>query len=63
MKKVILFLFVSLTTTSVFAQEKKAAELSNAEQFSERSGTLIQKVFVEIGTLKKCEIKLYLMDL
>jgi hypothetical protein len=56
MKKVILFLFVSLAT-SVFAQEKKAAELSNAEQFSERSGTLIQKVFVEIGTLKKCEMK------
>lgn len=57
MKKVFLFVLIALATTPVFSQEEKTSELSNAEKFSERSGTLVQKVFVEIGSLKKCEMK------
>lgn len=57
MKKVFLLVLIAFVSTSTIAQQEKASELSNAEKFSERSGTLIQKVFVEIGTLKKCEMK------
>ena len=42
----------------------KEKEQSNAEIFSAKAGTLMQKEFVEIGTLKKMEVKvLYYTDL
>ncbi len=47
----------AVVSTCTFSQQEKAAELSNAEKFSERSGSLIQKVFIELGALKKCELK------
>lgn len=39
-------------TQSQVSQAQKAKESSNAEQFSERSGSLIEKQFIEIGTVK-----------
>jgi hypothetical protein len=57
MKKVILLAMFAVVSTCTFSQQEKASELSNAEKFSERSGSLIQKVYIELGTLKKCEIK------
>lgn len=46
-----------------FAQDpakaaEKNKEVSNAEKFSERSGTLIQKEFADVGSIKKCKIQL-----
>ena len=42
----------------------KEKEQSNAEVFSSKAGTLMQKEFVEIGTLKKAKVQvLYYTDL
>jgi hypothetical protein len=51
------FMIVSITS---FAQQTKTKEqeTSNAEKFSERAGSLIQKEFIEIGDIKKCELKI-----
>jgi hypothetical protein len=51
---VILLCFISFCG---FAQQNESKDLSNAEQFSAKSGTLIQKVSLPIGTVKKCDIK------
>jgi hypothetical protein len=51
---VILLCFIS---SCGFAQQNESKDLSNAEQFSAKSGTLIQKVSLPIGTVKKCDIK------
>ncbi|UPT65960.1 MAG: hypothetical protein M0D57_15835 [Sphingobacteriales bacterium JAD_PAG50586_3] len=62
-----LFLFATLIiSVSVFAQPPAAKEkpLSNAEQFSLKSGTLIEKQYIEIGKVKGIEVKvLKLKDL
>ncbi len=64
MKKLIFFVLVFLTMTPTNAQTTKENEQSNAEKFSARSGTLMQKEFSEIGNLKKCKIQvLYYSDL
>lgn len=39
------------------AKQLKEQEVSNAEKFSDRAGTLIQKEFIDIGELKKCEVQ------
>lgn len=44
------------TMTLSFAQTKEQ-ELSNAEKFSAKAGTLMQKEFLEIGKVKGAEIK------
>jgi len=63
MKKVIITLSIGFICLFANAQTKEK-DLSNAEVFSAKSGTLMQKEFVEIGTLKKCEIKvIYFTDL
>jgi hypothetical protein len=56
-KKTILFCTLSFLATLTFAQTKeKENQQSNAEKFSERAGTLIQKEFINIGDIKKCEL-------
>lgn len=44
-----------LASSATFA-ETKEQELSNAEKFSAKSGVLIQKEFVEIGSVKSVKI-------
>lgn len=56
MKKSILIAFV-LISGFLNAQETKETEISNAEKFSAKAGTLIQKEFIEIGKVKEIEIK------
>ena len=51
MKK-LLFILLSMTAL-VSAQNAKESEQSNAEKFSAKSGTLMQKEFIEVGNLKK----------
>ena len=59
MTKTILTLIVLMASFLMFAQQPKVneQETSNAEKFSERSGSLIRKEFIIIGDLKKCELK------
>ena len=57
MKKMITVLMISIVGINGFTQQTNEKELSNAEKFSAKSGTLIQKVFNTIGTFKKCEIQ------
>jgi hypothetical protein len=59
MTKTILTLTLLVSGFATFAQQPKIKdqETSNAEKFSERSGLLIQKEFINIGDIKKCELK------
>ena len=54
-----------LFSLQIFAQAPtKEKEQSNAEAFSAKAGTLMQKEFVEIGTVKKAKVQvLYYTDL
>lgn len=56
MKKLPLLLLTIVISTLTFGQTKES-ELSKAEKFSSKSGTLIQKEFVDVGTIKRAEIK------
>jgi hypothetical protein len=57
MKKIYVMLMISMIGINCFGQQSNDKQLSNAEQFSAKSGTLIQKVFLPIGTIKKCEMQ------
>lgn len=57
MKNIYAVLLISMIGINGFGQQNNDKQLSNAEQFSAKSGTLIQKVFLPIGTIKKCEIQ------
>lgn len=58
MKKLLVVLISIMTFTASYGQTNtKEKEQSNAEKFSSKSGTLIEKEFVDVGTLKKVEIK------
>lgn len=59
MAKIFLTLALIIACFLTLAQQPKTKEqeTSNAEKFSERSGSLIQKAFIDIGDLKKCELK------
>ena len=65
MKKIIYSFLITLLCIGLNAQTPvKDKELSNAEVFSAKAGALMQKDFVEIGTLKKCKIQVvYFTDL
>ncbi|MDD3685149.1 MAG: hypothetical protein PHE56_00145 [Bacteroidales bacterium] len=65
MKKIIYSFLLTLLCIGLNAQTStKEKELSNAEVFSAKAGTLMQKEFIEIGTLKKCKIQVvYFTDL
>jgi hypothetical protein len=51
-------LLITMTNLSFGQTEIKAKEISNAEKFTDKSGTLIQKEFSDIGDLKKCKIQI-----
>lgn len=58
-----LLLTLLIATATVYGQEKQKP-LSKADQFSAKSGTLIEKQFVEIGKMKSVTVKvLKLKDL
>lgn len=52
------FLILILTTTCGFAQnaQTKEQETSNAEKFSKKVGSLMQRVYFEIGTVKGAKL-------
>ncbi|HCM29909.1 MAG TPA: hypothetical protein DHW83_03690 [Bacteroidales bacterium] len=58
MKK-FLFVIISILTFSVsYGQtDTKEKELSNAEKFSLKAGTLIQKEFIDVGTINKLKVQ------
>lgn len=63
MKKSI-FTLLLIFTWCVGNSQTKDKELSNAEAFSAKVGTLMQMEFVDIGTLKGCKIQVvYFTDL
>ena len=58
MKKIILSLFLS-SSLNVYSQEiKKDIEQTKSEKFSQRSGTLLQKDFIDLGQIGGTEIKI-----
>lgn len=61
MKAKLIFLFLITSSSLVIAQVNKSqikdTEESKAEKFSGKSGTLMQKEFLDMGNIKKCEIK------
>ncbi|GAB3555293.1 hypothetical protein [Spirosoma fluminis] len=62
MKNLLLvLLFLPLCATAQQTAKKSIEaekELSNAERFSEKSGTLIKREYEDVGTLKKCKIQI-----
>jgi hypothetical protein len=64
MNKTLLTLFIFTLNTSYNYAQTKEKELSNAEKFSIKAGALIQKEFVEIGSVKDAKISIiYFTDL
>lgn len=62
--KVFLAVGISLMVTNVFLAQTKEQELSNAEKFSAKAGALIQKEYLEIGSINDAEISvIYYTDL
>ena len=64
-KNLIIAAAVCLFSLEIYAQAPtKEKEQSNAEAFSARAGTLMQKEFIEIGTVKKAKVQVvYYTDL
>lgn len=64
-KNILIAVAAQLFSIQIQAQAPaKEKEQSNAEVFSSKAGTLMQKEFVEIGTLKKAKVQvLYYTDL
>lgn len=59
-----LFLTLLVTSATVYGQDTKEKLLSNADQFSAKAGTLIEKQFIDIGQTKGVQVKvLKLKDL
>lgn len=56
LKKTVLTLALSLITTAMTFGQSKEQELSNADKFSAKAGTLIQKEFLDVGTVSKAKI-------
>lgn len=57
MRKLTLLLLIFMYGAFINAQTTKDQELSNAEKFSAKSGTLIQKEFIDLGTVEKAQLK------
>lgn len=55
--KHLLIIILAISLTSLSYGQSKEKELSKAEQFSAKAGTLIQKKFIDVGTIKKSNIK------
>jgi hypothetical protein len=62
---IIILIFSSIFVSAQTVEPKfKEKEESNAEKFSSKSGTLMQRVHENIGTIKRCEIEVvYYTDL
>jgi hypothetical protein len=56
MKRSIVSLVILLTSLSSFAQQD-SKEKSNAEKFSDKAGTLIQREFTPIGSVHGCKVE------
>ena len=57
-KNIITLIAAFMLCFQMYAQTPaKEKEQSNAEKFSAKSGTLMQKEFIEIGDVKNCKIK------
>lgn len=58
MKHLIIIFLAVITVNLTYGQaNSKEKELSKAEQFATKVGTLIKKKFIDVGTIKKVEIK------
>jgi len=61
MKRVTLAIALAFIVLTSFSQQpakkEQDKEVSNAQKFSERAGTLIKTEFIDIGELKKCKIQ------
>ena len=56
MKHIIIFI-VAFSLTNLSNAQTKEKILSKAEQFSTKAGTLIQKKFVEVGSIKSAKVR------
>lgn len=56
MKKNTLICFLISIVFIAYSQEKSERNLGNTQLFSEKSGVLIEKTFIDIGKLKGVEI-------
>jgi hypothetical protein len=65
MKKILLLTFLAAISLNSFAQSTtKEKDQSNAEIFSAKSGTLMQKEFLALSNIKNCKIEvLHFTDL
>jgi hypothetical protein len=59
-----ILLTILIASATVYGQDTKEKQLSNADQFSAKAGTLIEKQFIDIGQVKGVQVKvLKLKDL
>ncbi|WP_299444094.1 hypothetical protein [uncultured Aquimarina sp.] len=59
MKRTILFgLAIFICNLIISQDQKKESKQSNAEIFSSKSGTLIEKQYIEIGSIKSTKLKI-----
>ena len=65
MKHLTTILFtILIASAAVYGQDTKEKQLSNADQFSAKAGTLIENQFIDIGQVKGVQVKvLKLKDL
>jgi hypothetical protein len=64
LKSMTITLMMCFLSLMSFAQDAKEKQLSNAEIFSAKAGTLIEKQFIDVGKCKSVEVKvLKLKDL
>lgn len=57
MKKLLIITLLAFATQFMVQAQEKEKSLSQTEQFSSRSGTLIQKEFIDIGKIRSLDIK------
>lgn len=57
--KFLICVILCINTPKLYGQSTASPkEVSNAEKFSEKSGSLIQKEFIDIGSIKKCKVQI-----
>jgi len=58
MKKILFTIFI-LSSLTTFSQDlKKDLEITKSDKFSQRSGTLLQKDFIDLGSVGGTEVKI-----
>lgn len=58
MKKILLTIFTASTLFAFSQDLKKELETTKSEKFSQRSGTLLQKDFIDLGNIGGTEVKI-----